>query len=79
MNIFGRRFSEYISFPKPFLLLILVVGIVRLARSLGGAPVAMTKWVSISAVNWIGVLYFPIRVHTRLVINDKGTKAEARA
>jgi|SRR5882724_3512976 len=64
MTIFGKRLSEYFAFCKPFLGLILVVGIVRLALSLGGAPNSAAKWISITAVIWIGVLYYAIRVHT---------------
>jgi hypothetical protein len=64
MTIFGKPLSEYVSFAKPFLGLILVVGIIRLALSLGGVPVSAAKWLSITAVAWIGVVYFAIRVHT---------------
>ena len=64
MIIFGKRLSEYVAFCKAFLILILVVGIVRLALSLGGAPNTTAKWLSITAVIWIGVLYYSIRVHT---------------
>jgi hypothetical protein len=64
MNIFGKRLSEYVAFSKPFLGLILVVGIARLALSLGGVPNSTTKWLSVTAVIWIGILYFSIRVHT---------------
>jgi hypothetical protein len=64
MTVFGKRLSEYVAFCKPILGLILVVGIVRLAISLGGAPTSTAKWFSIMAVIWIGVLYHSIRVHT---------------
>ena len=64
MNIFGKRLSEYVAFSKPFLGLILVVGIARLALSLGGVPTSTAKWLSITAVIWIGVFYYSIRVHT---------------
>jgi hypothetical protein len=64
MTIFGKRLSEYIAFSKPFLILILVVGIARLALSLGGVSSSIVKWISITAVAWIGVLYYSIRVHT---------------
>jgi hypothetical protein len=64
MNIFGKRLSEYVAFSKPFLGLILVVGIARLALSLGGVPNSTAKWLSITAVIWVGVLYFSIRVYT---------------
>ncbi len=64
MTIFGKRLSEYVALAKPFLILILVVGIARLALSLGGVSNSLVKWVSISIVMWIGVLYYAIRVHT---------------
>ncbi|HSB10592.1 MAG TPA: hypothetical protein VLM38_13975 [Blastocatellia bacterium] len=64
MTIFGKRLSEYFAFCKPILGLILVVGIARFALSLGGVPNSLVKWVSLTAVMWIGVVYFSIRVHT---------------
>ena len=64
MTIFGKPLSEYVAYSKLFLGLILVVGILRLALSLGGTPNSTAKWFSISAVIWIGVLYYAIRVHT---------------
>lgn len=64
MTIFGKQLSEYFAFCKVFLVLILVVGLARLALSLGGAPTSLAKWISISAVAWIGVVYYAIRVHT---------------
>jgi len=64
MTIFGKRLSEYVAFSKPFLILILVVGIARLALSLGGVPNSTAKWLSITAVMWIGVLYYSVRIHT---------------
>lgn len=64
MTIFGKRLSEYVAFAKPFLVLILVVGIARLALSLGGVSNSTAKWLSITAVLWIGVLYYAVRVHT---------------
>ncbi|MFY9607613.1 MAG: hypothetical protein WAU45_03255 [Blastocatellia bacterium] len=63
MTIFGRRPSEYVSFAKPFLVLILVVAIARLALSLGGVSNSTAKWLSVTAVIWIGVVYYAIRVH----------------
>jgi hypothetical protein len=64
MTIFGKRLTENVAFCKLFLGLIIVVGILRLALSLGGAPTSIAKWLSITAVAWIGVLYYAIRVHT---------------
>jgi hypothetical protein len=64
MTILGRHLSDYVAFSKVFLGVILVVGIVRFALSLGGVPNSAAKWLSITAVVWIGVVYSAIRVHT---------------
>lgn len=64
MTIFGKRPSDYVAFARVFLALILAVGILRLALSLGGVPNTAAKWVSITVVIWIGFIYFAIKVHT---------------
>lgn len=62
--MFGKTLSEYVSFAKPILLLIIVVGVARLALSLGGVQNSAVKWLSISAVLFIGLVYFSIRTYT---------------
>lgn len=64
MSVFGKRPSEYFAFCKPLLGLILVVGLARLVLSLSGAPNSTAKWLSITAVTWVGVLYYAVRIHT---------------
>jgi hypothetical protein len=64
MTVFGKPLSEYVAFSKPFLSLILVVGIVRFVLSFAGVPNSAAKWFSITAVMWIGVLYYAVRIHT---------------
>ena len=64
MTIFGKRLSEYVAFSKPFLSLILVVGIVRFVLSFAGVPNSAAKWFSITVVIWIGGLYYAVRIHT---------------
>jgi hypothetical protein len=64
MTIFGKKVSEYLAFQKHILLLILAVGLGRLFLSLGGVPDSTTKWLSISVVTLIGLVYYSIRVHT---------------
>jgi small basic protein len=64
MRIFGKTLSEYLSFQKYILLLILVIGLARLFLSLGGVPDSTTKYLSISVAALIGIVYYPIRVHT---------------
>jgi hypothetical protein len=65
MTIFGKPLAEYFEFSKVFFGLILMTGIARLALSLGGVPNAAVKWISVSAVVWIAVIYYAIRVHSR--------------
>jgi hypothetical protein len=62
--IFGKRLSDYAAFCRVFLILIAAIGISRLALSLGGAPNATAKWLSMTVVVWIGVIYYSIRIHT---------------
>jgi hypothetical protein len=64
MIIFGRPLSDYVAFAKFFLLLIIVVGVARLGLSLAGVENAIVKWLSISVVTLIGLVYYSIRVHT---------------
>jgi hypothetical protein len=64
MTIFGRPLSDYVRFCKPFLVLIPIVGILRLALSVSGEPNSTVKWLSVTALTWIGVFYYAVRVHT---------------
>lgn len=64
MTIFGKTLSEYLGFQKYILMLILIVGLARLSLSLAGVPDSTTKWLSISVVSLIGLVYYAIRVHT---------------
>lgn len=64
MIIFGTPLSEYVAFAKIFLVLIIIVGVARLALSLAGVENAVVKWLSISVVALIGLVYYSIRVHT---------------
>lgn len=65
MKIFGKTLSEYIHFQWIMLALILVVGLLRLTLSLAGMPNHSVKWLSVSIVGLLGILYYAIRVHTR--------------
>jgi len=64
MTIFGKPLSEYLAFAKVILLLIAIVGVARLALSLGGVENATVKWLSISIAMLVGLVYYAIRVHT---------------
>ncbi|HTV53446.1 MAG TPA: hypothetical protein VMI06_00860 [Terriglobia bacterium] len=63
MKIFGKSFSEYVSFEKGFLILILAVGLGRLCLSLAGAPVSIVKFVSMTVLMLLGLIYYSVRVH----------------
>jgi hypothetical protein len=62
MKIFGKSVGEYFAFQKWIMLLIVVVGLGRLGLSLGGWPASSVKWVSLTAVAVIGILYCGVRV-----------------
>ena len=64
MTIFGKPLSEYVAFAKVFLLLIIIVGVARLALSLAGVENGTVKWLSISVVALLGLVYYSVRVHT---------------
>jgi len=64
MTVFGKSLSDYLSFAKVILILIVLVGVARLGLSLAGVENATVKWLSISVVTLIGLVYYAIRVHT---------------
>src|SRR4051812_4543147 len=64
MTIFGKTLSQYLKFQRAILLLILAVGLGRLILSLAGVSNSATRWLSISVVALLGLIYYAIRVHT---------------
>lgn len=64
MTVFGKSLSEYVGFAKVILSLIVIVGVARLALSLAGVGNPTVKWLSISIVTLIGLVYYSIRVYT---------------
>jgi small basic protein len=64
MKIFGKSLSDYVSFEKGFLILVLVVGIARLGLSLLGVPNATVKFLSLTVVFLLGLVYYSVRVYT---------------
>jgi hypothetical protein len=65
MTIFGKSLSEYIRFQGPILGFILLVGIARLALSLGGVSSSVVKYFSITVAGLVGVVVYSIGVHIR--------------
>ena len=64
MNIFGKSLSDYVRFERGFLILVVVVGIARLALSLLGVPNSTAKFLSLTVVFLLGMVYYSVRVHT---------------
>ena len=65
MTVFGKKLSEYVAFQKIVLVVIVAVGILRLALSLAGVADATTRWLSITAVAIASLVYYGITVHTK--------------
>jgi hypothetical protein len=64
MKIFGKDISEYVKFEAGFLILILVVGLARLILSVLGVPNSAVKFLSLTVLLLIGMLYYSVRVYT---------------
>jgi hypothetical protein len=64
MTIFGKPLSEYVAFAKVFLILIPLVGLLRLGLSLEGVPQSTVQFFSMTVLQFIGMAYFAVRVHT---------------
>jgi|SRR3990172_662351 len=62
MTIIGKSVSEYFAFQKAIIILIILVGLGRLALFLAGAPTSIVKWISLSAMALVGILYCGIQV-----------------
>jgi hypothetical protein len=64
MRIFGKSLSDYVRFERGFLILVLVVGVARLALSLLGVPDSTVKFLSLTVLLLLGMIYYAVRVHT---------------
>jgi len=64
MNIFGKSLSDYVRFERGFLILVLVVGVARLALSLLGVPNSTAKFLSLTVMFLLGMAYYSVRVYT---------------
>jgi hypothetical protein len=62
MQILGKSVSEYFAFQRVIMVLILVVGITRLGLSLAGFPTSTVKWISLTALALVGIVYCAIEV-----------------
>jgi hypothetical protein len=62
MKIFGKSVSEYFAFQQRILVLIVVVGFGRLALSLAGLPTSTVRWLSLTALALVGIVYCAVKV-----------------
>jgi hypothetical protein len=62
MSIFGKSISEYFAFQKTIMILIILAGFGRLGLSLAGAPPSIVKWVSLTALAGVGIVYCAVKV-----------------
>ncbi len=56
--MFGKSLSQYVSFQKPVLLLIIAVWLLRLVLSMAGVPVSGAQFVSVTGVLVLAALYY---------------------
>jgi hypothetical protein len=63
--MFGKTVAQYLGFQKVVLAVIVLAWLVRLTLSLSGTPNATAKWISVTVVLLLGVLYYGVAVHTR--------------
>ncbi len=64
MKIFGKSIPDYLKFEKGFLILLMIVGLARLGLSLFDVPNSTTKYLSLTVVLLLGLVYYSITVHT---------------
>ena len=63
--MFGKRISEYLGFQKWWLVVIVAVGLARLALSLAGLPDRAVMFLSMTATGWLAVLYYGVAVDAK--------------
>jgi hypothetical protein len=65
MRIFGRPYGDYLRFQWAPITAALAVGGLRLGASLAGVPNTTTRWLSVTAVGLVALVYYGIAVHLR--------------
>jgi hypothetical protein len=64
MRIFGKTIGEYLRFAAGIVALVVIVGVARLVLSMAGVPVSAVKFLSVTTMALLGVVYFGVRTHT---------------
>ncbi len=63
--MFGKTLAEYLRFQRVILALIVAAFVVRLALSMGGVANTTARWVSVTVVLLVGVVYYGVAVYRR--------------
>ena len=64
MRIFEKTLGDYLRFAAGVVALVVVVGVARLVLSMAGVPVSAAKFVSVTTMALLGVVYLGVRTHT---------------
>ena len=62
VKIFNKTLSDYFSFQRAIMILIIAVGLLRLVLSLAGGSDSVVKWFSLTAVAVVGIIYCAVQV-----------------
>jgi hypothetical protein len=62
--MFGKTVTQYLGFQKVVLALIVLAFLLRLILSLTGTPNSVAKWISVTVVLLVGVVYYGVAVYT---------------
>ncbi len=63
--MFGKTVAQYLRFQKVVLALVVLAWLVRLSLSLAGVPITTARWISVTGVLLIGVVYYGVAVYTK--------------
>lgn len=58
--MFGKPVGEYLALQKWWLVALAVVGVLRIALSLGGVPDATVKWLATNVVGFAAAFYYGV-------------------
>ncbi len=63
--MFGKTLAEYLRFQRVVLALVVAAFVVRLALSLAGVANTTARWISVTVVLLVGVVYYGVAVYRK--------------
>jgi hypothetical protein len=63
--MFGKTLAEYLRFQRVILALIVAAFVVRLALSMAGVANTTARWISVTVVLLVGVVYYGVAVYRK--------------